>query len=150
MPGFFSFGLAVSFLSFNLFDELPASTVIFLLEAGEAGVVVDKECESELAESWDFKLGRGALATGSAAIEVSEIKLVVNDWSEDWVSADCFPKKFSNNVCLPEHSSQNLAANLGGSFVVPCVACTPKTSCSLIVLPLASMISSRKSTKTGQ
>ena len=32
----------------------------------------------------------------------------------------------------------------------PRVACTPKTSCSLIVTPLASVISSRKSTKTAQ
>ena len=48
---FFSFGLAVSFLSFSLFDELPVSTVIFLLDAGEAGLVVDEAGESELVRS---------------------------------------------------------------------------------------------------
>lgn len=81
---FFSFGLAISFLSFNLFDELPVSTVIFLLEAGEAGVVVDKEGESELVRSWDFELeGRGSLATGSAAIEVSETRFGVDGGSRD-------------------------------------------------------------------
>ena len=145
MPGFFTFGLAISFLSFNFFDELAVSTVIFLLEAGEAGV------ESELVRSWDFEHGeRGGLAMGSATIEVSETKLGVDDSSGDWVSTSCFPKNVSNNVCLPEYSFQNLAANLGGSFGAPGVACIPKTSCSLIVIPLASVISSRKSTKTGQ
>ena len=78
------FGLAISFLSFNLFDELPVSTVIFLLEADEAGKVVDKEGESRLVRSWDFELWRGGgSATGSAAIEVSETKLGVDDWLRD-------------------------------------------------------------------
>ena len=85
MPGVFSFGLAISFLSFNLFDELPVSTVIFLLEAGEAGIVVDKEGgESGLTRSLDFELaGEGGLATGSVAIEVSETELGVDNWSRD-------------------------------------------------------------------
>ena len=81
---FFSFGLAGSFLSFNLFDELLVSTVTFLLEAGEAGVVVDKEGENGPGRSWDFELaGRGGIASGSATIEESKTKLGVDDWSRD-------------------------------------------------------------------
>ena len=85
---FFSFGLAVPdpFLSFNFFDELLVlvSTVIFLLEAGGAGLVVDNEGENELGRSWDFELvGSGGLSSGSAAIEESETKLGVDDWSRD-------------------------------------------------------------------
>lgn len=84
LPVFFSFGLADSFLSFNLLDELLVSTVIFLLEDGEAGVVVDKEGENGLGRSWDFELaGRGGLSSGSATIEESETKLGVDDWSRD-------------------------------------------------------------------
>ena len=83
---FFSFGLAVPdpFLNFNFFDELLVSTVIFLLEAGGAGLVVDNEGENELGRSWDFELvGSGGLLSGSAAIEESETKLGVDDWSRD-------------------------------------------------------------------
>ena len=66
--------------------------------------------------------------------------------SEIWLSPSYFPTRFSSSICLLQYSFQKFAANQGGGWLILpryLVAWSWQT-------PLASVISSRKSSKTAE
>ena len=85
-------------------------------------------------ESWlELGVERSGSSDRDGALEV------VGSCGGDLTIADGRPKNVSRSICLPEYSSQNFDANLGGSLSGES-GLTPRTSESFVMVPFVSVI----------